>query len=771
MKILFTLALFCLTFAMQTANAQPLSLANNQQTSYVIAVAADSIPAEQTAAEQLQKYLQQVTGAAFPIQAETQVNAVAPQILVGAGPRVRSLLPTQDWNALGQDGIVIKTVGQNLILAGGRPRGSLYAVFQFLEDEVGCRWWTPAASTIPSQNALTIRPQNLTYVPPFNLRESFTTSVQSDPVFATIMRQNGHHQTQNKEWGGHYEVMGLAHTFGQLLPVEKYFKQHPEWYSDPANGYKPATAASKMPQARRTDLCLGNPEVLDAITEQALGWIEKNPDAGYISISQNDNTGGYCRDEYAMKLIEQEGSPSAPLIAFVNAVAKRIHQKYPHIQVETLAYNYSEKPPKTLRTAPNVLVRLAPASSDQGNPINSDENARARDSLLVWSEKASQLSLWYYVTNFYNMLMPHPNMNNWANDLRFFADHKVKGVFAQGNAKTNTVGDFAHLRTYVMSKLLWNPALDQAQLTNDFLQGYYGQAAPFLKQYLDLIDNSYPREKRSLYMYNRDYSFLTVAVLNRATALFDEAAKAAAANSEHAERVARERFSLDLAWLMATPYHQWDKDAGREYAGPNDLKAALAQWKTDAQRFGVKAFTEGRPRGFIQELYPHLEQAISATPAQANHYKNSGEIVFNTPQLTLTKNYGSLVADPLAGDGQAARISGDNTVWAVQVWLGQWIPMTVLENTNWKANVRLRVDIKPGVTQKGVGIQTGVYDAENSREMQTKPVSLTQISAPGYHTIELKPLALHGGMFIWVAPDNNPAIEAVYIDRITLIRQ
>src|SRR2546430_13600741 len=32
------------------------------------------------------------------------------------------------------EGIVMKTVGETLILAGGRPRGTLYAVDAFLED-------------------------------------------------------------------------------------------------------------------------------------------------------------------------------------------------------------------------------------------------------------------------------------------------------------------------------------------------------------------------------------------------------------------------------------------------------------------------------------------------------------------------------------------------------------------------------------------------------------------------------------------------------------
>lgn len=417
-------------------------------------------------------------------------------------------------------------------------------------------------------------------------------------------------------------------------------------------------------------------------------------------------------------------------------------------------------------------MRLASANADYGNPINSDRNAHARDNLLAWSEKASQLSVWYYATNFYNMLMPHPNMKNWAADLRFFADHKVKGVFAQGNAKTNNVGDFAPLRAYVMSKLLWNPTLDQAQLTDEFLRGYYGEAAPFLKRYLDLIDSAYPREKQSLYMYNRDYSFLTVDVLNRATALFDQSAKAVAADDKLADRVARERFSLDLAWLMLRPIHQWETKAlAAEYFGPKDLNAALEQWKTDAERFGVKSFTEGRPRGFIAELYPRLEQAIKSTPAQAEHYQDSGQIVFTPAQFTLAKGTGSIVNDPLAGDGQTARMTGDNTAWTVQVWLGQWLPRTVLEDSRWKVSVRVRLDIKPDATPKGVGLQTGIFNIERNREVQTKPIPFAQISTPGYHSIDLKPSSLHGGMFIWVAPDNNAAIEAVYVDQITLARQ
>lgn len=447
-----------------------LHLAQNGKTHYVIALANDAIPAEKTAAEQLQQYLQQVTGAQFFIEPETSVKAGTPQILVGDGARVKALLPHQDWDSLGTDGIVIKTVGNNLILAGGRPRGTLYAVFQFLEDSVGCRWWTPPENAILHQSTLDVPSQNVIYMPPFNYREHYTNEVQADPVFATIMRENGNAQKQTAEWGGHYTILGFVHTFSKLLPPEKYFKDHPDWYSDPANGNKPCTVASKMPDAQATQLCVSNPAVVDELTKQALVLIATNPEAGYISISQNDNC-NFCQDPADIALAEKEGSNEGPILNFVNQVAARIHQQYPDFLVETLAYSGTEKPPKNIRPGKNVLIRLAPLSSDFGHPLNSDWNAETRDNLHGWSKIAPQLFVWNYVTNFRANVMPHPDWLGLGPDLRFFAAYNVKGVFEQGDDYTNGVGDFVQLRAWLMGHLMWNPNLDQEKLTDEFFAG------------------------------------------------------------------------------------------------------------------------------------------------------------------------------------------------------------------------------------------------------------------------------------------------------------
>lgn len=188
-------------FSLQAAPNEKLTLAHDGVTEYSICVAAEAIPAERTAAEQLQKYLAEATGAQFLLVTEAEAKGEA-LIFVGAGSRVKKLLPEENWEALGQDGIVIKTMGSSLVLAGGTPRGTLYSVFQFLEDNVGCRWWTPKEQTIPETKNLSIPPLDVRYVPVFSYREHFTTSVRYNPQFATILRENGRHESQDAVWGG-----------------------------------------------------------------------------------------------------------------------------------------------------------------------------------------------------------------------------------------------------------------------------------------------------------------------------------------------------------------------------------------------------------------------------------------------------------------------------------------------------------------------------------------------------------------------------------------
>jgi hypothetical protein len=767
---LFFCAVYCLL--MTTPAMAQITLAQNQKTSYVIALANDAIPAEKTAAEQLQKYLQQVTGATFSIQPETAVKPDAPQILVGAGQRVGVLLPRQAGSTPGSDGIVIQSVGQNLILSGDRPRGALYAVFQFLEDEIGCRWWTPTESTIPTKSTLIIQPQNLVYASPFSYREHYTTSVQSDPVFATIMRENGHFQTQSEEWGGHYNILGFVHTFNDLLPVKKYFADHPEWYPDPENGNLPCTANSKMPDDEQIDPDLSNPQVVEEVTKNALEWIEKNPQAGYISVSQNDNTGGYCRCSQCAALTAAEGSPSGPLIKFVNQVAAKIHQQYPDFLVETLAYNYSENPPKTIRPAQNVIVRLAPINTDYGHPINSDWNKATRDKVLAWADISPQLFIWNYVTNFNGNMLPHPNWDGLAKDLRFFADNKVTGIFQQGDNYTNGVGDFVQLRAWLIGKLMWNPNLDQSKLTDEFLQGYYGEAAPHLRQYLDLITKSFESKNVKLSTKNSDFSFFTLDVMNQSMQLFDKAENAVKADKVLTERVRRERLSLELARLYRfDSLQKIAADTNQILSGEPDPNRAMREFIASAKHFGVQKFTESesfeaRIPSLLAMFTPKVE-----LPKFAQEFPAGDVIDLQPEQFTLYQKgtLTNLEKDADTISGKAASMVGATNEWAIQASLGR--ALDSIGESKWHIYALARADVKVGETPGDVAFQSGIYDDANRQTIFRTDVPSRQVTGAKYQRIDLGSHVLNSGMLLWFAPLKDLAINKIYIERVILIRE
>ncbi len=83
------------------------------------------------------------------------------------------------------------------------------------------------------------------------------------------------------------------------------------------------------------------------------------------------------------------------------------------------------------------------------------------------------------------MLSPFPNLQVLQPNIQFFAENGVNAMFEQGNREVG--GEFAALRSYLLSKLLWDPYLDADSLMNDFLFGYYGAAGKPVREYIDLM--------------------------------------------------------------------------------------------------------------------------------------------------------------------------------------------------------------------------------------------------------------------------------------------
>ena len=529
------------------------------------------------AARELQSYLRQVTGAELPIEVQADPNVVpGPKILVG----------NHDWKDVGPDGIQIKTVGPTLHLSGKTPRGAMNAVHTFLEDHVGVRWWTSSESFVPKKPTLTVPPLDISYAPKFSYREVFnydSIGGGDRATFANRMKLNGHHNDITPELGGHYSIIGFCHTAGRFMPPEKYFAKHPDWYAQ-LNG-------KRQPN---TQLCLTNKAMQAELIEQAMKRVRREPDAGIISISQNDCLGP-CQCDECRAVLKEEGSESGAWIRLCNLVAAEINKEYPNFMVETLAYQYTRKPPKVTKPSKNVLVRLCSIECDFSKPLAGESNKTFGDDLRGWRAIAPNLFIWNYVTNFSNYLIPHPNLDSLGADLRFFADNNVVGVFEQGDCFNDRGGDMLPTRTWVLAKLLWDPSLDQAKLQGEFLSGYYGPAAPHLEKYLDIVNAPAKKNTFGIRCYNKEPKF-TDRRLADALACFDAAEKAVANDETLLKRVKRERLAIDHVALMKQEITPDGKDAYR---------AKVDAWAAAAKQAGVKNFSE-------QQLFEPYVPALRA---------------------------------------------------------------------------------------------------------------------------------------------------------------
>jgi len=734
-----------------------MTLAQNGKARCPIVVARNAIAAERTAAQDLASILHEVTGATFEIRTPGEVAEGERQIIVGPSSRTRHFAPDVDVAQLGSDGIAIRTVGDRLLLFGGRPRGTINAVSTFLEDVVGCRWWTSTESTIPKKPTLEVEGLNTVYTPKLFSREVFFKDA-FEPVFANRLKTNGHFSPIPPERGGHVELIGWCHTFWPLLPPEKHFAEHPEWYSE-INGKRTYEGAQ---------ICLTNEEARKELTRNVLALLRAQPDARLISVAQND-WGGQCQCAACRAVEAEEGSPSGPIIRFVNAVAEEVEREFPDVLVETLAYSYTRKPPAKVHPRDNVVVRLCSIECDFSKPLSSEANKDFLSDIEAWSAISKNLYIWNYVVNFPNFLQPHPNHKSWGDDVRLFVDHGAVSVFEQGDAYSHG-GDLNELRAWVMAHLLWDPSRDNDALIAEFVEGYYGPAAPHIMRYLDLMDRAVQESGVRLPCYMPGTNgWLPLATLNEATQALRDAQ--AAAGADHALQTRLRRFGLPVQNVWLSRYHELKREASvtkQPFLGPDDAAEGYAAFEAALTEFGTGFYGEGRALdGYLPALKRRCApRKEAAPPAECVGLADDQWLDVQDTEFMLhgAGQLSDLVDDPAASDGGAAWMPGSIPDWAIQ-----WHPQhPELFGQRWHVYVVARCD---PAADEGRAFQIGLYDGPNNTGLAQQMVPLADAGDGAYHTYDLGVHELRAGRYVWVAPPNSTAVNAVYVDRVFVVRE
>jgi hypothetical protein len=258
------------------------------------------------------------------------------------------------------------------------------------------------------------------------------------------------------------------------------------------------------------------------------------------------------------------------VLAMVNRVAEAVEKEFPQKAIETLAYQWTRRPPKSMRPRPNVIVRLCSIECCFSHPLatcDSEANVKFREDIRRWAKVSNRLWVWDYVTDFRHYLLPFPNQRVRNDNIRFFVANNVKGIFEQDTYNTPH-SELAALGGYITAKFLWNPGYDENRAINEFLEGYYGKAAAPIRKYIDLLHDRVEKENIHVNIWvPPTHPHLTDELLVEADALWQKAEDLAAGDPDVLRRVERSRMSVDYAIL----------ERGRAAASKGELeKSSLA---------------------------------------------------------------------------------------------------------------------------------------------------------------------------------------------------
>ena len=470
---------------------------------------------ERTAAEELEHYLGMcVDGCPLTVEGQGDVvfyvgdTAFAREHgLVGRVRRTRRsdglVSPERSGTDLPETGLpttilkgeewCIKSFGRNVVLVGGGTRGTLYAVYRFLEEHCGVRWWGDGDEDVPPAKPLAFGALDRRGKPFFvcrNIYRCYPAEGKPDSRTAVRNRLNDNGDSRiPAELGGAftYGPPSHAHTWDMYLPFSKYGAEHPEWYAL-VNG-------KRIGGHSNGQMCLTCPGLADEFARRLESYIDKGeadaaakglPAPRIYDISMNDSR-NFCTCDACATATAKFGH-SGRQLNFLNAVTEKAAAKHPDLLFSMLAYFHSEAPPLNgVHAADQVAVRLCNTRQNMAAGIFDKDNRTMHDLVLGWKNLTKNLFVWEYgVTYGKGSGYPFPNEGYIMEKFRFYADNGVKGFLLEHEHPK--CSDMYELKFYLECKAMEDPYQDGEALIEEFMVRYYGAAAGKIREARRLLD-------------------------------------------------------------------------------------------------------------------------------------------------------------------------------------------------------------------------------------------------------------------------------------------
>ncbi len=481
------LSFFALVLAAWQLAAAELVVFSNGKALLPVALPQGATPAEKYAAEELAGYLGRMSGASFEIQED------------GPGPSVRLVhdpgLGGEEWEyAVEKGGIAIR---------GGRPRGVLYGVYEFLEREGGVRWLSQDCEYVPSRKKFALKAGlKRRGRPAFGYRQIYDMAhAGSERHYAFRTRARLHvYDEPPGATGARYGYIERTGQPGGCHTCYEYSKGMPdEFFSLSRDGRRQRAVSGNGPGG----MCWSNAEVQRLFAQKLRGYIEEDRrDAAetgrsvpnYYDISCND-TSDTCHCEKCRAIAERHGE-SGLFLTFLNSIARDIARDYPEVTIISLAYGCALRPPKDIVAEKNVLLRIGQlgrelsvdSSRDSLRSLFHPHNRQCLEELREWSRYAPRLGTWdYWVLYTEPFCSPFTALPMLRDNLREYRKLGFDFIFAEAENYSGysemRLQSFWELRDYVAYHLMLDPEQDTTHLVDEFMAHFYGPAAKPMKKY------------------------------------------------------------------------------------------------------------------------------------------------------------------------------------------------------------------------------------------------------------------------------------------------
>ncbi len=472
-------------------NGKNIMLVENGRSDYKIVIPEKATAYEKTAGSELQALVKQSTGTELPIVTDGGLNYDNAEHYVSIGETTLYSALKEDkkieakTSELGESGSLVHLEQNSLYLIGASGYGTLYAVYKFLDKQIGYEAYAideiyvDVATSIPLydyKNSKFLDKSDYRVLETGRVRP--TGAVFDAAKMGLLSGSNGGCTIDGPLYAG-----PLAHTLQFLAPTEQ---SKDGWWN---NGQP----------------CLTNPELQDFVAEASKAWIEKNKSAKYLIYGGKDNFTA-CDCDNCVAEEQKYGGAGASMIKFCNIISEKLEGYLKEIGREdfkfiALNYHAYETPPvklvngeyqpidQSVVARENVGSMVCFIGADYGHSLDdpsSEVNVTEYKKLQGWAALTDTLLIYLYLSNYSDYMMYYNAISAFQGWMRTLQQYSIAVPFTA--ITPNEYSTFGELKLYLLSKLFLDAtAFSQEELTKDFMKHYYKAAGSDMYEFYNAM--------------------------------------------------------------------------------------------------------------------------------------------------------------------------------------------------------------------------------------------------------------------------------------------